>query len=148
MMLTRKEIRTHYKDMDFTIYDPYTWNFVPYLTHIESCVWSDIRCYGLPMYAQFPILGYFADFADPIKKIVIECDGKGWHDAAKDANRDADMNALGWRIYRIPGWKCIKDINYEDYYEDDTNDRILRDLDNSSIGVIQHIKKTFYGDED
>jgi very-short-patch-repair endonuclease len=87
-------------------FDPYRLDFTSDLTPIEAAVWSDIRCAGLPFLPQIPALNYFLDFADPFKKIAIECDGKEWHDAEKDAKRDARLKAEGWTVYRIPGWKC------------------------------------------
>lgn len=89
-------------------FDPYRLDFVPDMTPIEAAVWSDIRCAALPFFPQMPVLRYFLDFADPFKKIGIECDGKEWHDAAKDAERDANLQSIGWIIYRIPGWKCLR----------------------------------------
>ena len=47
-----------------------------------------LGCLGLPFYPQYPIGKYFVDFADPVKKIVIECDGKKYHqDKEKDKRR-------------------------------------------------------------
>lgn len=91
-------------------FDPYRLDFMLDMTPIESAVWSDIRCAGLPFFPQLPVLRYFLDFADPFKKIGIECDGKEWHDAEKDAERDANLQAVGWLIYRIPGWKCVRSM--------------------------------------
>lgn len=83
------------------VVNPYflPWDFTP----IETNAWGEIRRHGLPLYPQYPILHYFADFADPYRKIAIELDGRAWHSEAKDAARDADMIALGWVVYRIPG---------------------------------------------
>jgi len=39
------------------------------MSPIEFNVWSDIRSNGLMFYPQFPVLNYFIDFADPIRKI-------------------------------------------------------------------------------
>lgn len=73
------------------------WEF----THIEYSAWCEIRALGLPFYPQFPVLNYFADFADPLRKIVIELDGKKFHDKQKDDARDKRMRDGGWKIHRI-----------------------------------------------
>jgi very-short-patch-repair endonuclease len=73
------------------------WEF----THIEDIAWGEIRALGLPFYPQFPVLNYFADFADPLRKIVIELDGKKFHNKQKDDIRDKRMRDEGWKIHRI-----------------------------------------------
>jgi very-short-patch-repair endonuclease len=89
-------------------FDPYQLDFTSTLTPIEQQTWIAIRSYGVPMYPQIPALNYFFDFANPFIKVAIECDGKQYHDVEKDAKRDARLQAVGWTIYRIPGWQCNK----------------------------------------
>lgn len=45
--------------------------------------------------------GYWMDICDVDNKINIEYDGVHWHDPIKDAERDAELVKLGWRIKRI-----------------------------------------------
>lgn len=85
-------------------YDPYT--VETHMTMIERGVWSDIRCFGLPFYPQYPVGRFVADFADPKKRIAIECDGAAYHNPVRDAARDREMEALGWSVIRIEGWRC------------------------------------------
>ncbi|PZX29445.1 uncharacterized protein DUF559 [Cupriavidus phytorum] len=66
------------------------------------------------------------DFGNPVIKIAIECDGAQYHDAGKDAKRDAELLEMGWRVIRIPGWKCLK--TGEDANEEDTTIPIIRAL--------------------
>jgi very-short-patch-repair endonuclease len=73
--------------------------------------WAEVRYLGLPFWPQFPIGKYFADFANPIKKIVIECDGKAFHNHAQDSQRDAFMIGEGWTVYRISGADCNRVMN-------------------------------------
>jgi len=73
------------------------WEF----TYIEDIAWCEIRALGLPFYPQFPVLNYFTDFADPLRKIVIELDGKKFHNQQKDDARDKRMRDDGWEIHRI-----------------------------------------------
>lgn len=54
---------------------------------------------------QYPVLDYFIDFADPIKKIWIEVDWKEWHlDKEKDKKRQIELEKEWWTIIRID-WK-------------------------------------------
>jgi very-short-patch-repair endonuclease len=99
-------IRDLYKTVDVTEYDPYLIDWTLLFSPIESMAWGEIRYLGLPFWPQFPIGKYFADFANPIKKIVIECDGKEFHSQAQDCQRDAFMIGEGWTVYRISGADC------------------------------------------
>lgn len=73
------------------------------MTPIEYLMWCDIRTEGLVMYPQVPVLNYFLDFANPVAKVAIECDGREFHDREKDRIRDANLAAIGWKVYRISG---------------------------------------------
>ena len=119
-----KEIRESYKfwrqgDDPYSIYD-----WFKIWTPIERNVWGDIRYLGLPFYPQFPVDKYFIDFADPIKQIGIEVDGKEWHrDKEKDENRQKVLEELGWTIIRIQGKTTFR--IYEDYFTEDFYDSLL-----------------------
>lgn len=92
--------------------DPYKWEQCRaiQLTPIESALWHDIRAVDIVMYPQFPVGRFFVDFGNPAAKVAIECDGERWHlDKAKDARRDEELAALGWRVYRITGRDCLTD---------------------------------------
>lgn len=90
--------------------DPYAIADWPSLfTPIEAALWVDIRCAGLAMWPQFPVGRYFVDFGNPVARVALECDGASFHDANKDAARDAELNTLGWTVLRIPGWRCKKE---------------------------------------
>lgn len=84
-------------------YDPYIVDWTRIFTPIETDAWHSIRTLGLEMFPQYPVAKYFVDFGDPWLRIAIECDGKGWHDAQKDARRDAELNELEWQVLRLPG---------------------------------------------
>lgn len=79
-------------------------------TPIEAAIWSDIRAYGLPFWPQFPVGKYIVDFADPVRKIALECDGAAYHDAEKDRKRDEALAKMGWVTYRIPGRECFEEV--------------------------------------
>jgi hypothetical protein len=87
---------------------PVDWKFTP----IEAAAWQQIRCLGLPLYPQYPVGRYFVDFGDPVRRIAIECDGKAYHDAERDAARDAQIRALGWSVHRFTGRQCYLPLDH------------------------------------
>lgn len=101
-------IREYYKEVEPLILDgsrisPYGIPLADYMTPIDRAIWNDIRCYGLPFYMQYPVGRRFVDFGDPITRIAIEVDGKAYHSAEKDAPKNAEIRAAGWRLFRIKG---------------------------------------------
>lgn len=118
-----KTIRAFYKHHESDILgereyewaiDPYEWRNVPgmiQLTKIESWFWSDIRLMGAVLYPQYPVGPYFVDFANPVAKVAVECDGAAYHiDKAKDRERDVKLQDMGWAVYRISGSDCRTDF--------------------------------------
>lgn len=88
--------------------DPHAWESIGVvMSPIERIFWCEARSLGVVLYPQFPIGRFFADFANPVAKVVIECDGLEFHqDGTKDNAREDVMRADGWRIYRITGSGC------------------------------------------
>ncbi|AXF52905.1 MAG: very-short-patch-repair endonuclease [Bacteriophage sp.] len=89
--------------------DPYAWDMgsgMIHMTPIEHAIWCDIRQSGIVMYPQFPACGFFLDFANPLVKVAIECDGKEFHDPVADMARDSVLAASGWTVFRISGRDC------------------------------------------
>ncbi|HEX4334111.1 MAG TPA: DUF559 domain-containing protein [Usitatibacter sp.] len=64
--------------------DPYFADWPTILTPIELQMWSLIRSQPVPFYPQYPVGGYFIDFANPREKIGIECDSRAWHEWRAD----------------------------------------------------------------
>lgn len=95
-------------------YNPYPIDWLPVFTPIEYDAWWSIRYYGLPFYPQFPVGRFFVDFGDPNRSIAIECDGARWHSATRDEARDLALQGLGWKVFRIPGWRCVKGAGDEE----------------------------------
>lgn len=92
--------------------DPYAWESEAgiRLTPIEDWLWQDIRTLGLVMYPQYPVGSRFVDFGNPGAKVALECDGAAYHrDAHVDAQRQREIEAHGWTVYRFPGWLCRTD---------------------------------------
>jgi len=88
--------------------------FLLNLTPIEYIAYCCIRYRpNIIMYPQYPFKGYFMDFANPSLKINIELDGKDFHNKGKDLIRDNEIKKEGWKIFRIPGYKCYKSVNFE-----------------------------------
>lgn len=73
------------------VIDPYAWDMGAIrMTPIESWFWQDIRQANAVLYPQYPVAGCFLDFANPVAKVGIECDGHAYHlDKEKDRQRDA-----------------------------------------------------------
>lgn len=96
----------------------YSWEPVIRMTPIEAWLWSDIREINAVFYPQWPEAGFFLDFANPVAKVAIECDGRDYHlDRAKDAARDDKLAALGWSVFRITGSDCRTEYDEEAHQE-------------------------------
>ena len=62
---------------------------------------------------QHPVGPYFADFAFPATRVVVECDGHEFHErtkeqAAHDRQRDRYMQCEGWLVLRFTGSEIHK----------------------------------------
>jgi very-short-patch-repair endonuclease len=57
---------------------------------------------GVKFKFQHILHGYIADFFFPGKNYIVELDGSRWHNADKDADRDANLLRKGIRTLRIP----------------------------------------------
>jgi very-short-patch-repair endonuclease len=117
-------IRAFYRENDAEILkeercdwgiDAYAWdNGMLDMTPIERWLWHDIRGCNAIFYPQYPVGRYFVDFANPKAKVAIECDGHAYHlDKEKDRLRDAELEAMGWTVYRITGSDCATEYDEE-----------------------------------
>jgi very-short-patch-repair endonuclease len=86
------------------------------LTPSEEVLWERLRdrqVDGLKFRRQVPIGPYVADFFCHELRLVLELDGS-IHDeesqVAHDENRDANLQALGYRILRFPNRIVREDI--------------------------------------
>lgn len=94
--------------------DPYAWDGLISMTPIEALLWGDIREANAVFYPQYPVERFFVDFANPVAKVAIECDGAAYHtDIEKDMRRDARLRELGWSVYRISGRACHTEFDDE-----------------------------------
>jgi hypothetical protein len=84
------------------------------MTPIEAWLWADIREANAIFYPQYPVGNFFVDFANPVARVAIECDGYEYHlDKAKDRDRDAILESMGWVVYRITGHDCRTESDEE-----------------------------------
>jgi len=81
-------------------------------TRSERILWSRLnaRQLGVKFRRQYPLLGYIADFASPLDRIVVEVDG-GIHDPAYDGHRDRVMARHGITVVRIPSGLVEDDVD-------------------------------------
>lgn len=111
----RKTIRNIYNSLDKSDLgrnDPYIIDLK--FSPIEYDMWYSLRVHSNTRYfrPEFPIGKYFADFADPIHKIVIECDGKEFHtDFEKDKIRQREIEKLGWIVLRFNPKQILSNIH-------------------------------------
>jgi very-short-patch-repair endonuclease len=81
-----------------------TWDF----SQVEDDTWHQIRALGLPFYPKFPVLDYFADFADPFRKISIEVSKRELHSTKSHNLREKLMQQAGWKVYRVPSRTTLR----------------------------------------
>jgi hypothetical protein len=95
----------------------YSWdNGMLRMTPIEYWLWADIRECNAIFYPQYPVGRFFVDFANPVAKVAIECDGYHYHlDKAKDRDRDEILARMGWTVYRISGADCMTEEDPETF---------------------------------
>lgn len=80
------------------------------MSPIENMVYGDIREHRMRFLPEFKIGKYYADFANPVHRVVIEADGKQHEENQQyDAERDQFMSSLGWDVYRIKGKDTFHD---------------------------------------
>ena len=130
--------------------DPYFLDWLSEFTPIESAAWGAIRYFGIPLYPQYPALNYFIDFADPHRKVGLECDGKNFHDADRDAIRDRRLSDAGWVIYRVPGKDCMRQPDWAAIEDRCDGEPILEDTYmpyafGSVDGAIDALAQHYYG---
>jgi very-short-patch-repair endonuclease len=87
------------------------------MTTAEVILWSRLRrkaVLGLGFRRQFPIGPYFADFACPAIRLVIEVDGSTHRTEeaqAYDARRRSFLESHGWREIRVSNEEVFRDLD-------------------------------------
>lgn len=82
---------------------------LPPLTPIEAILYGAMRERGLTPVAQYGIGRYRADFAFPDVRLVVECDGRPWHDPDRDRARDTALRRRGWEPLHFTGSEITRD---------------------------------------
>jgi very-short-patch-repair endonuclease len=66
---------------------------------------------GISLPGQVRVGRLRVDFADPARKVIVELDGRRWHDAeadrVRDRRRELQLRAAGWRVIRVR-WLDLK----------------------------------------
>lgn len=77
----------------------------PRISSIERAMADAFRMVGLTPTAQHIIGPYIVDFAFPLARLVVECDGTYWHgrpqQQVKDTRKDAYLARHGWQVVRL-----------------------------------------------
>ena len=147
-------LRELYQKINEDDWEPYPVDWMQVFTKIEQMVWSDLRCAGVNMWPQYPVGRRFVDFADPKKRIAIECDGKDWHDEQSDYERDLELAEMGWIVFRIPGSACMRTLTssfeeFDEYETENERKRITQEKQRwmriTSEGFIEAMSVFYYG---
>jgi len=83
----------------------------------EILLWKAIRhgaLGGLKFRRQYPIGGYFADFACVSARLIVEVDGPSHRDdaqATRDHLRTLDLEAAGWTVLRFTNEQVLGEIH-------------------------------------
>lgn len=70
-------------------------------SHSEADLLAAFWFYKMRPELQKPIGRYFADFCFPTERLVVEVDGRDWHDWKRDLTRDRALRKLGYRTKRF-----------------------------------------------
>jgi DNA helicase-2/ATP-dependent DNA helicase PcrA len=79
------------------------------MTPIEVILYRAMRERGLAPVAQYGIGRYRVDFAFPDVRLVVECDGRPWHDPDRDRERDSALRRKGWEPLHFTGSEITRD---------------------------------------
>jgi len=143
-------LMAHHEERSY-LYRAYPYDWAIMQTPIEQMAWEAIRRIGhVALYPQFPVGRYHLDFGAPHLKIGVELDGKAYHDASKDLERDRELKKLGWKIYRITGREMNRADSPYDMEFDSAQQAMeaLRDFfANSGEGVLYAIRMKHFGQD-
>lgn len=98
-------IRTKFSDQKYCSRTCRTVGIGKTESYLERKMASGLSLAGIDAVPQFAIGPYTVDFALPVSKVVIECDGDYWHSlpkcAARDRRKDTYLTNRGWRVLRF-----------------------------------------------
>lgn len=73
-------------------------------SNLERRVGSALQEHGISITAQYPLQGFFYDYAIVERRVLIEVDGTYWHSFPKAKQRDRAKDIVAYRS----GWKLIR----------------------------------------
>jgi very-short-patch-repair endonuclease len=82
-----------------------------YYTYSEELFKQTLKRYKLSKIHQYPVDGKIIDFKLVDYPILIELDGKNYHEEGLDINRDIYLGSLGYYVIRIPSKAVLIDPN-------------------------------------
>ena len=117
-------------------------------TPIEDKLSNALKANNLSYQSQVQIGRFTVDFlvACENKKVIVECDGKAYHDPVKDLERDKILASEGYPICHVSGAeivadveKCIQIIRKRLDYAASPSYPLDEDLDPSQMAAVQSI---------
>lgn len=114
-------------------------------TPIEEIFSEQLIKMGIKFEPQVKLGRYYVDFLLYLKnqRVIVECDGKEFHDAGKDAERDNELKKEGYKIFRFSGSrifndceKCVEEILLQTSKK--TDKYILEDLNPEQLLAVKH----------
>jgi DNA helicase-2/ATP-dependent DNA helicase PcrA len=81
-----------------------------YLTPIERRLAEKLAEQEIDFKSQVKVDRYTVDFLID-EKLVVECDGEGWHDPAHDVERDRKLELLDFSVLRFTGRAIHSDVD-------------------------------------
>jgi len=159
-----KRYMDEYEESSSNYGKPLGWNYDnPYhvcpfehLSPIEKSAWEAIKSGNNDFVPHFPVGKYVLDFANPHFMIGIECDGKQWHNAEKDAVRDRWFADKGWLIFRLEGRKChyamdyiynVIDAEYSSELSDHETEYVRKFMNRTVEGLMISIRHKIIGNQ-
>jgi DNA helicase-2/ATP-dependent DNA helicase PcrA len=117
-------------------------------TSIEEKLLHALTAHKLFYQPQIRIGRFTVDFLveDENKKVIVECDGKAYHDPIKDRERDKVLASEGYPICHLSGAeivadveKCVEVIKKRLDYEAFPSHPVDNDLDSSQMAAVQSV---------
>jgi DNA helicase II / ATP-dependent DNA helicase PcrA len=118
------------------------------LTPIEEAMANALSTHNLSFQPQVRIGRHTVDFlvSHKEKRVIVECDGKAYHDPAKDRERDKVLASEGYPICHFSGAEiftdantCIELVKKKLSYEVLASYPIDEDLDPSQMAAVQSV---------
>lgn len=126
--------------------DTVSYNYL--FTPIEECMYNALEKENFNFKPQAKIERFLVDFLVTVgnKKIIVECDGRDYHNPYHDRERDKELRKYGYEILHFTGSEILYNVEQciqKIYYKASSNQiyqyPIDIDLDNSQKIALNHI---------